>query len=202
MIKIAKYLGMMLIFATGCATIAKEDLRWKLEIEKCASVRQTSSEFNANKSAKLIWYECKQLLALDESYQKLENPRSVKSRRRTFGGQQEYFDDQAWFLVIERMRKIYYPSLLSPEEEIARADQLNAAEYMENFDKSVLRIREPQLLPVSPYLLNGRELRWAGDVVSDLIYENRENKRIRAQLSFISRIIYLESLKKIPFANH
>ena len=94
------------------------------------------------------------------------------------------------------MRKIYYPSLLSPEEEIARADQLNAAEHIENFDKSLLRIREPQLLPVSPYLLNGRELRWARDAVSDLIYENRGNKRIQAQLSTLSRIIYLQSLKK------
>ncbi len=196
MIKIARHLGVMLIFATGCATIATEDPRRKLEIEKCASVRQTSSEFNAHKSAKLIWYECKQLLALDESYQKLENPRFVKNRRQTYGDQQEYFDDQAWFLVIERMRKIYYPSLLSPEEEVARADQLNVAEFKKNFDKSLLRIREPRLLPVSPYLLNGRELRWARDVVSDLIYENQENKRIQVQFNTISRVIYLESLKK------
>ena len=186
----------MLIFATGCATIPKEDPRQNLEIEHCVSVRQSSSEFNARKSARLIWYECKQLMALNENYQKLENPRFVKNRRQTYGDQQEYFDDQAWFLVIERMRKIYYPSLLSPEEEIARVDQLNTAEFKENSDKSLLRIREPRLLPVSPYLLNGRELRWARDTVSDLIYENRENKRIQVQLSTIGRIIYLESRKK------
>ena len=196
MIKMPGLLGMMLIFASGCATIPNEDPRQKLEIEHCVSVRQSSSEFNARKSARLIWYECKQLMTLDENFQKLENPRFVKNRRQTYGDQQEYFDDQAWFLVIERMRKIYYPSLLSPEEEIARADQLNAAEHIENFDKSLLRIREPQLLPVSPYLLNGRELRWARDAVSDLIYENRGNKRIQAQLSTLSRIIYLQSLKK------
>jgi hypothetical protein len=194
--KITRYLGVMMVFATGCATVAKEDPRQKLEIEHCVSVRQTSSEFNARKTAKLIWYECKQLMALDENYQKLENPNFVKSRRRTYGDQQEYFDDQAWFLVIERMRNIYYPSLLSPEDEIARADQLNVAEYKENFDKSLLRIREPLLLPVSPYLLNGRELRWARDAVNDLVYENRENKRIQAQLCIISRLVYLESLKK------
>jgi len=196
MIKIPGLLGAMLIFATGCATVAKEDPRQKLEIDQCVSARQTSSEFNARKSARLIWYECKQLMALDESYQKLENPRFVKNRRQTYGDQQEYFDDQAWFLVIERMRKIYYPSLLSPEEEVARADQLNVAEFKKNFDKSLLRIREPRLLPVSPYLLNGRELRWARDVVSDLIYENQENKRIQVQFNTISRVIYLESLKK------
>lgn len=201
MIKMPVLLGVMLIFTAGCATIAKEDRGQKLAIERCVSVRQASSEFNARKSARLIWYECKQLMALDENYQKLENPRSVKSRRRTYGDQQEYFDDQAWFLVIERMRNIYYTSLLSPEEEIALADQLNAAEFKENSDKSLLRIREPRLMPVSPYLLNGREFRWARDVVSNLIYEYRGNKHIQAQLSAISRLIYLESLKKVLFTN-
>ena len=196
MIKMPGLLGVLLIFMAGCATMPKEDLIQKVEIEKCVSVRRTSSEFNARKSARLIWYECKQLLALDDNFQNLENPCFVKNRRQTYGDKQEYFDDQAWFMVIERMRKIYYPSLLSPEEEIARADQLNAAEYKETSDKSLLRIREPRLLPVSPYLLNGRELRWARDAVSDLIYENRENIRVQAQLSTISRIIYLESLKK------
>ena len=196
MIKMPGLLGVLLIFSAGCATMPKEDLIQKVEIEKCVSVRRTSSEFNARKSARLIWYECKQLLALDDNFQNLENPCFVKNRRQTYGDKQEYFDDQAWFMVIERMRKIYYPSLLSPEEEIARADQLNAAEYKETSDKSLLRIREPRLLPVSPYLLNGRELRWARDAVSDLIYENRENNRVQAQLSTISRIIYLESLKK------
>ena len=174
----------------------KEDLIQKVEIEKCVSIRRTSSEFNASKSAWLIWYECKQLLALDENYQKLVNPYFLKSRRQTYGNQQEYFDDQAWFLVIERIRKIYYPSLLSPEEEISRADQLNAAEYREDSDKSLIRRREPRLLPVSPYLLNGRELRWARVAVSDLIYENRENNRSQAQLSTIGRIIYLESINR------
>jgi hypothetical protein len=196
MINISGLLGVLLIFTAGCATIPKDDPNLKLEIERCVSVRQASSEFNASKSARLIWYECKQLMALDENYQKLENPRFVKNRRQTYGNSQEYFDDQAWFMVIERMRKIYYPSLLSPEEEIARADQLNTAEYKENTDKSLLRIREPQLLPVSPYLLYGRQLQWARDVVSDLIYENRENNRVQAQLDTISKIIYLEGLKK------
>ena len=178
------------------ATMPKEDLIQKVEIEKCVSIRRTSSEFNASKSAWLIWYECKQLLALDENYQKLVNPYFLKSRRQTYGNQQEYFDDQAWFLVIERIRKIYYPSLLSPEEEISRADQLNAAEYREDSDKSLIRRREPRLLPVSPYLLNGRELRWARVAVSDLIYDNRENNRSQAQLSTIGRIIYLESINR------
>ena len=189
-------LGGLLIFTASCTTIPKDDPNLKLEIERCISVRQASSEFNSHKSAKLIWYECKQLMALDENYQKLVNPRFVNSRRQTYGNQQEYFDDQAWFMVIERMRKIYYPALLSPEEEMARADQLNAAEYRENSDKSLLRTREPRLLPVSPYLLNGRELRWAMDAVRDLIYENLENNRVQVRLSTISRIIYLESLKK------
>jgi hypothetical protein len=196
MTKLPGLLGVMLVFASGCATSPKDNSVQKLEIDRCVSIRQFSSEFNARKSAKLIWYECKQLMTLDENYQKLENPRSVKSRRRTYGDQQEYFDDQAWFLVIERMRKIYYPSLLFPEEEIVRADQLNAAEQMAYSDKSLKRTREPTLLPVSPYLLNDRELRWARDIVSNLIYENRENKSIQSQLSTISRIIYLESLKK------
>jgi hypothetical protein len=133
---------------------------------------------------------------MDENYQKLENPRFVRNRRQTYGDKQEYFDDKPWLLVIESIRKIYYPSLLSPEDEIARAVQLNAQEYKEHSDKSLLRIREPRLLPVSPYLLNGRELRWARDAINDLIYENRENIRVQAQLSTISRIIYLESLKK------
>jgi len=195
MIKMPGLLGAMLIFAAGCATSPKDNPVQKLEIDRCVPIRQSSSEFNARKSDRLIWYECKQLLALDENYQKLENPRFVKNRRQTYGDRQEYFDDEAWFLVLERMRKIYYPSLLSPEEEVARADQLNVAEFKKNFDKSLLRIREPRLLPVSPYLLNGRELRWTRDVVSDLIYENRENNCIQAQLSTISRIIYLDRLK-------
>ena len=189
------------MLASGCATRPKQDPLKRLAIEECAEVRQSSSEFNLRKSARLVRYECEQLITLDEGYRKIENIRFVKSRRQTYGNEQEYFDDQAWLLVIERIRQIYYPSLLPPEEEIVRAGQLNAVEFKENTDKSLLRIVEPRLLPVSPYLMNFRELGWANEVVDKLIFENRGNKRLQAQLSTISRIIYLERRKKDAFSN-
>ena len=190
-----------LIMASGCATSFKQDPLKKLAIEECADVRQSSSEFNRHKSARLVRYECGQLITLDESYRKIENRRFVKSRRQTYGNEQEYFDDQTWFLVIERIRQIYYPSLLPPEEEITRADQLNDVEFKNNIDKSLLRVVEPRLLSVSPYLMTFKELDWADEAADKIAFENKGNKRLRAQLSIISRIIHQERQKKDPFKN-
>jgi hypothetical protein len=62
-------------------------------------------------------------------------------------------------------------------------------------EKSLLRAWEPRLLPVSPYLMNYRQLVMAQEVVSDLIYENGGNA-FYPKLVGIERIMVNERGKK------
>ena len=65
-------------------------------------------------------------------------------------------------------------------------------------DPSLLRDWEPRLLPVSPYLMNYKKLRMAQDIVSDLIYQHREDEFF-TKLKVISTILVTESQKKDPY---
>lgn len=185
----------------GCATAPSKTNPLKtLAIDECADARQSGSAFNSRKSYQLVRYECEQILALDEAYRKIDNKRFRKKARLTYFEEQEYFNEEAWFLVTEHIRKNYYPAYLSPEEEVVRASLLNEQQNTIE-DKSVLRQYEPRLLPVSPYLMSFRELGWAGEAVSDLIYENRGNKNLHSNLTVISVIIMKERQKKDVFLN-
>lgn len=191
----------IVLWLPGCATAPPKPNPLKtLAIDACADARQSESAFNARKSHQLVRYECEQILALDESYCKIDNKKFRKKARLTYFEEQEYFDEETWFLVTERIRKNYYPTYLSPEEEVVRASLLNEQQNTIE-DKSILRQYDPRLLPVSPYLMNYRELGWAGEVVSDLIYENRGNKNLHGNLAVISVIITKERQKKDVFLN-
>lgn len=186
---------------SGCITSPPRPNPLKtLAIDECADARQSGSAFNARKSYQLVRYECEQILALDEAYRKIDNKKFRKKGRLTYFDEQEYFDEEAWFLVTERIRKNYYPTRLSPEEEVVRANLLNEKQNTIQ-DKSILRQYDPRLLPVSPYLMNFRELGWAGEAACDLIYENRGNKNLYSSLSVISVIITKERQKKDVFLN-
>lgn len=189
------------LWLSACATVPSKPNPLKtLAIDECADARQSGSAFNSRKSYQLIRYECEQILALDESYRKIDNKKFKKKTRLTYFEEQEYFDEETWLLVTERIRKNYYPSYLSPEEEVVRANVLNEKQNTIE-DKSILRQYDPRLLPVSPYLMNFRELGWAGEAASDLIYENRGNKNLYSSLSVISVIITKERQKKDVFLN-
>ncbi len=189
------------LWLSGCATAPPKPNPLKtLAIDECADARQSGSVFNARKSYQLVRYECEQILALDESYRKIDNKKFGKKGRLTYFDEQEYFDEETWFLVTERIRKNYYPTYLSPEEEVVRASLLNQQQNTIK-DKSVLRQYDPHLLPVSPYLMNYRDLGWAGEAASDLIYENRGGKILHSNLTIISVIITKERQKKDVFLN-
>ena len=189
------------LWLPGCATAPSKPNPLKtLAIDECVGARQSGVAFNARKSYQLVRYECEQILALDESYRKIDNKKFRKKARLTYFDEQEYFDEETWLLVTERIRKNYYPSYLSPEEEVVRANVLNEKQNTIQ-DKSILRRYDPRLLPVSPYLMNFRELGWAGEAASDLIYENRGNKNLYSSLSVISVIITKERQKKDVLLN-
>ncbi|MDP3530755.1 MAG: hypothetical protein U1E13_10825 [Methylophilaceae bacterium] len=97
--------------------------------------------------------------------------------------------------MTDRIRERHYPQYLAPEEEVARAMALNEKQAQIG-DKSVLRVYEPRLLPVSPYLMNWRELGKADDSISDLMYENRDNKQLYGSLAVLRTIVIEERIKK------
>jgi len=187
-------------FLVGCAGTSKtltesNQLKSKM-VDKCVRLRRAGGEFNARKSYQLIYSECKQILSLDESFRRLDDARFIKSQFATYFGQQEDFDAEAWFMVTEIIRKKYYPDYLDPESEIVRANSLNDQQNKNIEDKSILRQWKPRLLAVSPYLMNGNELGWAGNAVDRLSYENRNNKELSAKYAVISAIIVRQKQKK------
>jgi hypothetical protein len=183
----------------ACANINRDrDLLEYLSIEECIDKRGNSSGFNKDKSHELLQNECEQLQALDENHQKIANKRFRKNRKVTYPDKQEYFDESAWYLVTERIRESYYPKFLSPEQEIERANRLNEQQARLE-DKSVQRVYEPRLLPVSPYLMSYRELEMALDVVSGLMQENLDNKKLHRSLSAINIILIKERTQKERF---
>ncbi len=183
----------------ACANINRDrDLLEYLSIEECVDKRGNSSVFNKDKSHELLRNECEQLQALEENHKKIVNKRFRKSRKITYPDKQEYFDDGAWYLVTERIREIYYPKYLSPEQEVERANRLNEQQARME-DKSVQRVYEPRLLPVSPYLMSYRELEMALEAVSGLMQENLDNKKLHRSLSAINVILIKERTQKERF---
>ena len=186
----------------ACMTAARRpDPLKTLAIDECADARRSSSEFNAKKSYQLLRLECEQILSMDDGYQKIENNRFKKRSRQTYLDEQEQFDDEAWFLVTERIREEYYPRYLSPEDEIARANLLNEGQNKMIGDESVRREYTPRLLPASPYLMTHQELAWASEAADRLYHEHKDNKRPQRKLAIISVIITKERQKKDPFLN-
>ncbi|MBS3951876.1 MAG: hypothetical protein KGZ88_02890 [Methylomicrobium sp.] len=187
------------ILISACTNINRDrDFLEYLSIEECVDKRGNSSDFNKDKSHELLRNECEQLQALDENHQKIANKRFRKNRKVTYLDKQEYFDEGAWYLVTERIRETYYPKYLSPEQEVERANRLNE-QLARLKDKSVQRVYEPRLLPVSPYLMSYRELEMAHKAVSGLIQENWDNKKLHRSLSAISVILIKERTKKERF---
>jgi len=184
------------ILISACTNINRDrDLLEYLSIEECVDKRGNSSGFNKDKSHELLRNECEQLQAFDENHQKIVNKRFRKNRKVTYPDKQEYFDEGAWYLVTERIRETYYPKYLSPEQEVERANRLNEQQARLE-DKSVQRIYEPRLLPVSPYLMSYRELGMAYEAVSGLIQENLDNKNLHRSLNALSVIVINERSKK------
>jgi hypothetical protein len=169
-----------------------------LAVTECADARRDSSEFNRRKSAQLVQQECEQLVLLDKDYQRSQNKKFYAHPRLTYNDEQEYFDDEAWSLVIERIRETHYPHYQPPEQEVALANQKNAQQTTLK-DRSLLREYSPRLLPVSPYLMNYRELEWSMDALDQLIYKFRADEKMRGKLSAISVIVVNERQKKDPF---
>lgn len=194
--KIAFALLTLAILISACTNINRDrDLLEYLSIEECVDKRGNSSDFNKDKSHELLRNECEQLKALDEHHQKIVNKRFRKSRKVTYPDKQEYFDEGAWYLVTERIRETYYSKYLSPEQEVERATYLNEQQSRLE-DKSVQRVYEPRLLPVSPYLMSYRELGMAYEAVSGLIQENFDNKKLHRSLNALSVIVIKERSKK------
>ncbi|MBS3965584.1 MAG: hypothetical protein KGZ80_14050 [Methylomonas sp.] len=197
--KFAFVIIMLAMLITACTNTNRDlDLQEYLSIEECVDKRGNSSVFNKDKSHELLRNECEQLQALDENHQKIANKRFRKSRKVTYPDEQEYFDEGAWYLVSERIRETYYPKYLSPAQEVEKANRLNEQQIRLE-DKSVQRVYEPRLLPVSPYLMSYRELEMAHEVVSDLIQENLDNKKLYRSLSAISVILIKERTQKERF---
>lgn len=187
------------ILISACTNINRDrDVLEYLSIEECVDKRGNSSGFNKDKSHELLRIECEQLQANDENHQKIANKRFRKNRKVTYPDEQEYFDEGAWYLVTERIRETYYPKYLSPAQEVEKANRLNEQQARLE-DKSVQRVYEPRLLPVSPYLMSYRELEMAHEAVSGLIHENLDNKKLHRSLSAISVILIKERTKKERF---
>jgi hypothetical protein len=89
------------------------------------------------------------------------------------------------------MREVHYPEYLAPEEEVRRANSLNENQDRLE-DQSVQRLYEPRLLPVSPYLMNRRELGMTSTAIRDLMYENRNNPPLYRSLSTIDALVLKE----------
>ena len=101
-------------------------------------------------------------------------------------------------IMVRDMREKYYPDYLEPEQEVIRANVLNEQQAKTITDPSLLREWEPRLLPVSPYLMHYNNLRMAQEIVSDLIYQHREDEFF-TKLKVISTILVTESQKKDPY---
>ncbi|MBF6650731.1 hypothetical protein [Methylobacter sp. BlB1] len=175
-----------------------QDTLKTLAVAECADARRDSSAFNRRKSTQLVQQECEQFLLLDRDYQRSQNKKFHAHPRLTYNDEQAYFDDEAWSLVIERLRETHYPHYLPPEQEVALAHQKNTQQAALE-DRSLRRDYTPRLLPVSPYLMNYRELGWATEAIDRLIYKFRADEKIRGKLAAISVIVINERQKKDPF---
>lgn len=166
-----------------------------LSIEECAEQSAGNGPFAGAKSPQLIRKECEQTLAWDQEYQRILHRKSSQHTKLTAPGEQQYFDENAWRLVTERIRERDYPTVLSPEEEVARAAALNATQSQPE-DNSAARVYEPRLLPVSPYLMGKKDLERADAVISDLIQEHFADKKVHRALAVLRTIVVEERRKK------
>ncbi len=175
---------------SGCTVDTSNARRLKLlALEECVDNRERSVG-NQGKSHGLLFSECEQIQSITESQQSWH-----RKNRHSIPEEQEYFNEKTWSLVTERMREVHYPQYLASEEEVKRASSLNANQDRLE-DQSVQRIYEPRLLPVSPYLMNRRELGMASSAIGDLIYENRNNPPLHRSLSTINVIVLKEIGKR------
>lgn len=110
---------------SSCSSVTYKDnnnIR-TLVIEECAERRADSLSFNSKKSHDLLIKECEQLLFLNEDYQKFSNKRWIKSRNYTYDKEQEYFDEEVWASITDKIRK--KRGYQNPETEILAAKTLN-----------------------------------------------------------------------------
>lgn len=183
----------------GCVSASKTQIEPSLlqsqMVDRCTNLRRTANGFNSRKSPRLMNYECKQILSLDEEYRRLGDLKFRKSPFVTYFDQQEDFDAETWFMITEIIRKYNYPDYLDPESEVARASYLNAQQRGVE-DESILRHLEPRLLAVSPYLMSSKQLEWAGNAADALVHEFKNDKDTYAKLIKISEIIVKERSKR------
>lgn len=183
----------------GCASTSKTQIEPSLlqsrMVDSCTDMRRSANGFNSRKSPRLVYYECKQILSLDEEYRRLGDLNFRKSPFVTYFDQQEDFDAEAWFMITEIIRKYNYLDYLDPESEVARASFLNAQQKSVE-DESVLRHMEPRLLAVSPYLMSNKQLEWAGNAADALAHEFKNDKDTYAKLMNINAIIVKERSKR------
>lgn len=192
-------LTVMALSQSGCITAPPRNNPLKtLMIDECAEQRRSGTGFNARKSYQLIRYECEQILTLNKEYRMIDDRNFRKTERMTYFNEEEDFDAETWFMITEAMREKYYPDYLEPEQEVIRANVLNEQQAKTISDPSLLREWEPRLLPVSPYLMHYNNLRMAQEIVSDLIYQHREDEFF-TKLKVISTILVTESQKKDPY---
>ncbi|MEQ1531026.1 MAG: hypothetical protein HOO92_10955 [Methylococcaceae bacterium] len=190
----------VMIFCSSCYTRVKENPLKSLTVNECVENRRNSSVFNSKKSTTLLDFECQQILMLDTRYRRFDELNFRVGNRQTAVEDQEYFDDEAWLLITEWIRKEYYEDLLSPEEEVNRAKFLNDSQN-KNGDQSVLREYEPRLLPVSPYLMNYSYLEKADLGIEDMWRKYRDDKTMHRKLSVIMEIVSKEKQRKDIFNN-
>ena len=172
---------------SGCTVDTSNARRLKLlALEECVDNRERSVG-NQGKSHGLLFSECEQIQSITEGQQAMRH----KKHRHSIPEEQEYFNEKTWSLVTERIRAVHYPEYLEPEEEVRRANSLNAKQDRLE-DQSLQRLYEPRLLPVSPYLMNRRELGMASTAIGELMRENRNNPPLYRSLSTIDVLVLKE----------
>jgi hypothetical protein len=191
--------SVMALSLSGCITASPRNNPLKtLMIDECAEQRRSGTGFNSRKSYQLVRHECGQILTLNKEYRMIDDRNFRKTASMTYFNEEEDFDAETWFMITEAMREKYYPDYLEPEQEVIRANVLNEQQAKTITDPSLLREWEPRLLPVSPYLMHYNNLRMAQEIVSDLIYQHREDEFF-TKLKVISTILVTESQKKDPY---
>jgi len=181
----------ILPLVSGCTVDTSNARRLKsLALEECVENRARSVG-NQGKSHGLLFSECEQIQSITEGQQAMRH----KKHRHSIPEEQEYFNEKTWSLVTERIRAVHYPEYLAPEEEVRRANSLNANQDRLE-DPSVQRFYEPRLLPVSPYLMNRRELGMASTAIGELMRDNRNNPPLHRSLSTINVIVLKEIGKR------
>lgn len=171
-------------------------------IDNCIEKRRSTSNFNQSKTIQLVRLECEQLLTLNHDYLLLTNEFIKQERRKPRVIQQYTFDDKTWFLITEKIRKDHYPEYLDPESEVIRANVMADEQAHTITDETVRRHFKPRLLPVSPYLMDYKQLSWAGKVADDLIFTNQNDEALKDNLYVIRNILDKERRRKDPYVLH